>query len=151
MRKIYCFKFEVKYPILFRVLSGYRVECQLCGLFSFAWSDYTEAMITIDDFKKLEIKIGKAMSAERIPNSDKLIKIIFDIGDEQTRQIVAGIALAYPDPTVLIGKEMPIVLNLEPRTLRGETSYGMILAASNDGVPVVLYPEKEVPPGSVVR
>ena len=107
-------------------------------------------MITIDDFKKLDIKIGKVVSAERVPESDKLIKFIFDIGGEE-RQILAGIAEAYPEPSLLVGKEMPLILNLEPRKLRGFMSEGMMLAADNEGRPVILRPDEEVPPGSVVR
>ena len=107
-------------------------------------------MITIDDFKKLEIKIGKVISAERIPNADKLIKLILDMGGEQ-RQVVAGIAEVIDDPARLIGCEMPVLVNLEPRRLRGYDSHGMILAANDGGRPVLLHPEKEVPPGSIVR
>jgi len=107
-------------------------------------------MISLDDFKKLEIRIGKVISAERVPDSDKLVKFIFDMGSGE-RQILAGIALVFPDPSVLIGKEMPVIVNLEPRTMRGYTSYGMILAADSDGSPVLLHPAQEVPPGSVVR
>ena len=98
----------------------------------------------------MEIKIGKVVSAERMPGSDKLIKFVFDIGSER-RQIVGGFAEAYPDPSVLIGREMPLLLNLEPRQLRGEISNGMILAAVVDEKPVLLHPEKEIPPGSIVR
>lgn len=108
-------------------------------------------MVSFEEFKKLEIKIGKVISAERIPDSDKLIKFMFDIGGGEQRQILAGIAEIYPDPSVLIGKEMPIVLNLEPRKLRGFVSEGMMLAADGEGKPVLLHPACEVPPGSEVR
>lgn len=107
-------------------------------------------MITLEDFKKLDIKIGKVISAEKISDSDKLIKLIFDVGDQQ-RQIVAGIAEFFPDPTILLGKEMPLLLNLEPKKLRGHESNGMILAVDADNEPVLLCPKKEVPPGSIVR
>src|SRR3989344_6170496 len=107
-------------------------------------------MITIEDFKKLDIRIGKIISAEKVPDSDKLIKFIFDIGDEH-RQIIAGIAEFFPNLTVLIGKEIPLFLNLEPRKFRGNISDGMIVAADVNGKPVFLCPEEEVPPGSVVR
>ncbi len=106
-------------------------------------------MITIDDFKKLEIKIGKVISAERIPDSDKLIKFIFDVGGEP-RQILAGIAEFFPDLTILVGKEVPLLLNLEPRTLRGNISEGMMLVADVAGRPVLLHPEEDVPPGSII-
>lgn len=107
-------------------------------------------MITIDDFKKLEIKIGRVVSAEAVPESEKLIKLIFDIGGEE-RQIIAGILKSYPDPNALVGKQMPVLLNLEPRKLMGLESQGMVLAANAEGSPVVLFPERSVPPGSEVR
>jgi methionine--tRNA ligase beta chain len=107
-------------------------------------------MISIEDFKKLEIKIGKVISAEKVPEADKLLKIVFDLGDEK-RQIMAGIAESFDDPSVLIGREMPILTNLEYRKLRGYESQGMMLAADADGRPVLLSPETEVPPGSIVK
>lgn len=96
------------------------------------------------------MRIGKVISAEKIPNSDKLLKFIFDIGGEQ-RQILAGIAEFYPDPSILVGKEIPLLLNIEPRTFRGQISDGMIIAADLDGKPVMLFPEKEIPPGSKIK
>ena len=106
-------------------------------------------MITFEDFKKLEIKIGKILSAEKIPEADKLIKLEIDLGEEK-RQVVAGIAQFY-EPDYLIGKEIPVVVNLETKKLKGVESQGMILAASAEGTPVLLYPEKDVPPGSIVK
>lgn len=108
-------------------------------------------IITLEDFKKLDIRIGKVISAERVPNSEKLIKLIFDVGGGE-EQIVAGIAKVFPEPEVLIGKEMPLVLNLEPREMMGLKSEGMMLAVPiNRDEPVLLHPAKAVPPGSVVR
>jgi len=113
-------------------------------------------MITIEDFQKLEIKIGRVLSAERIEGSDKLLKLMFDIGTGEPRQILAGIAEHTPDPESLVGKELPIILNLEPRKMRGEMSYGMMLAASpstslGTSTAVLLHPAEEVPPGTIVR
>ena len=109
-------------------------------------------MITYDDFKKLEIKIGKIVSAEKIEESEKLVKLMVDLGEETgPRQIVAGIALAYPDAGELVGKEIPVLTNLEPKTLMGYESNGMILAGDNEGKPTLLHPADEVPPGSVVK
>ncbi|MEK7187001.1 MAG: methionine--tRNA ligase subunit beta [Patescibacteria group bacterium] len=108
-------------------------------------------MVNIEDFQKLDIRIGKIISAERIPGSDKLLKLIFDVGEAEPRQILAGIAEHVEDPSSLVGKEMPLVLNLEPRKLRGEMSNGMILAASADERPILLHPAEEVPPGTTVR
>ena len=107
-------------------------------------------MVTLEDFKKLDIRIGKIVSAERIPDSDKLVKLIFDLGGEQ-RQVLAGIAEFFPDLAVLAGKEVPLIVNLEPRKMRGLMSEGMMLAADAGGRPVLLHPAEEVPPGSIVR
>ena len=104
-------------------------------------------MINYEDFKKIELKAAKVLEAERIEGSEKLIKMKLTIGTEE-RQLVAGIAKAYA-PEDLIGKTIIIVANLEPRKLMGVESQGMILAAhGEDGMPVILLPEKEVPPGS---
>ncbi|MDP2632091.1 MAG: methionine--tRNA ligase, partial [Candidatus Curtissbacteria bacterium] len=67
--------------------------------------------ISFKDFKKLDIRIGKIITAERIPNSDKLLRLVFDLGTEQ-RQVLAGIAEFVTDPAELVGKEMPVVVNL---------------------------------------
>lgn len=104
-------------------------------------------MITIDDFSKVEIKIGKIILAEKIENADKLLKLQVDFGSEK-RQIVSGIAQYY-QPEDLVGKECPFVVNLEPRTLMGVESQGMIVAAkTEDGGAVLIQPDKEVAPGS---
>lgn len=105
--------------------------------------------ITFDDFKKLDIRIGKVLSSERVEGTDKLIKMEIDLGTEK-RQIVAGLA-EFMEPEHLVGKELPILTNLEPRTFKGIQSQGMILAADVDGKPIILGPEEEVPPGSIVR
>lgn len=107
-------------------------------------------MITLEDFKKLDIRIGRVVSAERVPDTDKLVKLVFDVGGEE-RQIIAGIAASFPDPGSLVGKEMPLVVNLEPRRFKGHESQGMLLAADADGEPVLLHPEREVSPGAAVR
>ena len=106
-------------------------------------------MITFDDFKKLDIRMGKVLTAEKIEGADKLLKLEVDFGEEK-RQIVSGIAESYA-PEDLIGKEFPFVINLEPRVLRGVESQGMIMAVSVDGKAVLLEPDKEVPPGSIVK
>jgi len=107
-------------------------------------------MITYEDFKKVELKVAKIISAERVEGSDKLIKLALDLGSEK-RQIVAGIGRAYK-PEDLIGLEIAVVANLEPKTLMGIESNGMLLAAgTDDGEPVLLIPQKEVPPGAEIR
>ena len=108
-----------------------------------------EKMITFNDFKKLDIRIGRVLSADRVDGTDKLIKLEVDFGAEK-RQLVAGIAEFF-EPDNLIGKEIPVLLNLEPRSIKGIESQGMILAIDVDGKPVLLLPEREVPPGSIVR
>ncbi|HEV7702478.1 MAG TPA: hypothetical protein VGO63_03515 [Candidatus Paceibacterota bacterium] len=114
-------------------------------------SNSEKIMINIGDFAKLEIKIGTVVSAEKIPEGDKLLKLVFDIGGNEHRQVMSGIAEFFPDPSSLIGKQMPLVLNLEPRKLRGYESQGMILAADVGGKAVLLQPETEVLSGSVVK
>lgn len=107
-------------------------------------------MITYDDFAKLELRIGTIKSAERVENTDRLLKIEVDLGNE-TRQIVAGIAQAVTDPSDLVGTQVTVVANLEPRMIRGIESEGMLLAAEKDGIPVVLQPAQPVEPGSQVH
>lgn len=107
-------------------------------------------MLTYEEFAKLEIRIGTIISAEKIEGSDKLVKFEIDLGEER-RQIVGGFALAYPDPAVLVGKQVPVLANLGPKTLFGIESHGMILAASSDNLPVALHPDKTVEPGTAVK
>ncbi|HRY30855.1 MAG TPA: methionine--tRNA ligase subunit beta [Candidatus Paceibacterota bacterium] len=83
--------------------------------------------ISIDDFKKVEIKVGQIKSAEKVTGADKLLRLEVDFGDH-ARQIVSGIAEYYPNPEDLVGKKCPFVTNLQPRVLRGLESNGMILA-----------------------
>ena len=77
-----------------------------------------EQKISIDDFKKVEIKIGEIKSAEKAENADKLLRLEVNFGDH-TRQIVSGIAEYYPEPNDLVGKKCPFITNLEPRNIRG--------------------------------
>ena len=107
--------------------------------------------ITFEDFSKIEIKIGKVISAEKVPETDKLLKLEVDFGEEKNRIIVSGIAHAISVEDI-INKEIPFVTNLEPRTIKGIESQGMIMVAiGSEDNPVLLNPSKEVPPGSVVR
>lgn len=106
--------------------------------------------ITFDDFKKVEIRIGRIVSAEKIPEGDKLLKLSVDFGTE-TRQIMSGIAEFFPDPSVLVGRQAPFVVNLETRTLRGYESQGMILATDGEQGIILLHPAAEVPNGSLVK
>jgi methionyl-tRNA synthetase len=108
--------------------------------------------ISIDDFKKLEARIGKVLAAEPVPDSDKLIRFELDFGEGKPRQILSGIREWYPQPELLVGKMMLFVINLEPRAIRGLESNGMLMAVDGvDGTPVFLVPEKDVSPGTKVR
>ena len=109
------------------------------------------ATIAYDDFAKVELKIGRILSAERIPKADKLLKLQVDIGSEQ-RQILAGLAEHF-DPEDLVGQSVVVVTNLAPRKMRGLESQGMILAASTpDGPPLSLVgPHNDVAPGAIVK
>jgi len=106
-------------------------------------------MINFDDFQKLDIRIGTILEAEKVEGTDKLLKLKVDLGNEQ-KTIVAGIAETYK-PQLLVGKQLPILANLEPRTIRGIESQGMILAAVIGEKAVILKPAKKVPSGSKVR
>jgi methionine--tRNA ligase beta chain len=106
-------------------------------------------MISFEDFQKIDLRVGKIIKVEKIEGSEKLLKLKVDLGKE-VRQIVAGIAKFYK-PEDLVGKEIIVVANLEPKKLMGLESQGMLLAAEKDGEPVILIPEKEVPPGAKIR
>ena len=106
-------------------------------------------MVNINEFSKIEIKVGKILSAEKIPETDKLLKLSVDLGEPQPRQIVSGISLYFPDCSVLVGKKCMFVANLEPRIIRGIESQGMILAVSTeDGKFSLLQPNDEIPVGT---
>jgi methionyl-tRNA synthetase len=107
-------------------------------------------VITIDKFFETELKVGTVRAAERVPKSEKLIKLAVDLGEETARQLVAGIGLAY-QPEELVGRQVVVVANLQPAKLMGIESQGMVLAASIDGKPVLLRPDAEVPPGTKVK
>lgn len=111
-------------------------------------------MINYKDFERLEIRIGKIVSAEKIEGTDKLLKLEVDFGPSASsgsliRQIVSGIAEFYK-PEDLVGKQFPFVVNLEPRIIRGVESQGMILAVDVEGKAVLLKPLKKVPSGSII-
>jgi methionyl-tRNA synthetase len=109
------------------------------------------AKITIDDFAKVELRVGQIKSAERIQGADKLLKLMVDIGEE-VRQVLAGIALGYT-PDELVGRQVVVVVNLAPRKMRGLESNGMLLAASAgaDGKPVLCTFAEDIPVGSKVK
>ena len=107
--------------------------------------------ISIDDFLKVELRVGEVKVAEKVKGADKLLRMEVDIGTE-VRQIVAGIAKAY-DPEKLVGRKVVIVANLQPRKLRGLESQGMIVAASlgDEGLPVLAGFLEDVPVGAKLK
>jgi methionine--tRNA ligase beta chain len=106
-------------------------------------------MINIDDFLRVELRVGTVLEAEEVPGSEKLIKAKVDFGEEGTRQILSGIKQWYK-PASLVGKQFVYVFNLEPRMMMGVESQGMILAA-DAGKPIPIKPSKKVPAGSKLR
>jgi methionyl-tRNA synthetase len=108
-------------------------------------------LISIDDFAKVDLRVGEVKSAEPVKGADKLLHLKVDIGEPEPRTIVAGIALAYK-PEQLIGRKVVIVANLQPRKLRGLTSQGMIVAASIDGgLPVLAGFREDIPVGARLK
>ena len=106
--------------------------------------------ISYDDFAKLDIRIGTVLAAERVADTDKLIKCTVDLGELGTRTIVSGIA-QWKTPEEIVGKQLPYIVNLAPRILRGIESAGMLLAASDETGVVLLFPERAMPPGAKLR
>ena len=127
--------------------------------------------VTLEDFKKVDIAVGKILSAEKVPDTDKLLKLEVDLGlkkfskenfspehseelnvlgeERDIRQIISGISLFFPDCSLLVGKKCMFVTNLEPRMIKGLESQGMILAVSTeDGKFSLLEPNDEIPAGT---
>ena len=104
--------------------------------------------ITFEDFKKVEIRMGKITAAEKVADADKLLKFQVDFGEFQ-RQIVSGIAESFT-PEEMIGKTLPFVINLEYRKFKGEESQGMLMAIDAGDKTVLLEPASEVPAGTEV-
>ena len=117
--------------------------------------------ISIEDFKKVEIRVGEIRSAEPVPGSEKLLRLIVNFGTEE-RQVVSGIAKFFPDLSQLVGKRCAFATNLQPRTLMGLESQAMILACGGDSIldaegketgemnPLFLF-ESSAPAGSTAR
>lgn len=109
-----------------------------------------EAPITIDDFMKVQLRVGEILAAEPVPNATKLLRLTVQAGEDDTRTILAGIAEFY-QPEQLVGRQVVLVANLQPRKMRGIESQGMLLAADVDGRAILLQPDSPVPVGSRVR
>ncbi len=108
-----------------------------------------EAIIKLDDFKKMDLRIARIVEAEPVQKSDKLLRITAQVGEE-TRQIVAGIAKDYA-PEDLIGTDVVVLINLQPVKLMGVESRGMLLVAENDGQSVLIRPARKMPSGARIR
>jgi methionyl-tRNA synthetase len=106
-------------------------------------------MATIEDFRKLELKVAAIKEVNDHPNADKLYVVTLDLGD-RTKQVVAGIKGSYKKEE-LVGKQVVVVDNLEPAMLRGIESQGMLLAASDETGIVIVSPERKVKLGSAVK
>lgn len=108
----------------------------------------TERKLSIDEFRKLELRVGTVISAEPHPNADRLLVLKVNLGSEE-RQLVAGIRAHY-EPEALVGRQLVVVANLEPAKLRGIESQGMILAASADDALAFITPERPITAGAKV-
>jgi methionyl-tRNA synthetase len=104
--------------------------------------------MTLEEFKNCDLRVGTVLTAERVEGSDKLLKLHIALDGDESRQILSGIGKAYA-PEEMIGRQVVIIANLEPRMMMGLESQGMLLAASNaDGQPVILTTLSEVAPGT---
>lgn len=107
--------------------------------------------ITYDDFSKLDLRVGKVTEAVEVEGSEKLLKLIVDLGNEiGIKTIFAGIKTAGYTPSDMIGKHFVFVANLKPRKMMGSKSQGMMLAADKEGKPVIIKVHETVAPGSIV-
>jgi len=110
----------------------------------------TGELITIDEFRRIDLRVATVLSAERVRGADRLLRLELDIGDGSRRQIVSGIAQHYA-PEGMVGRQVIVVANLQPATIRGVSSHGMLLAAGDHGGLRLLAPEAAVTPGTAVR
>lgn len=105
-------------------------------------------MIDIDQLHAIEVKVGTVLSAERVPDTDKLLRLVVDLGEVEPRQIISGIAAYVETPEMLVGKQLSFVANLAPRTIRGLESNGMLFAVGAGETFAFLTPDRPVPPGT---
>lgn len=111
-----------------------------------------ENRISIDDFAKIEVKVGTVRSAELVPETDKLLRLTVDFGEEAgPRQIVSGIRAYVADPEELVGRQLAFVTNLAPRKIKGIESNGMLFAVGQGDTFAFLTPDREVPPGTAAH
>ncbi len=108
--------------------------------------------ISYEEFKKVEMRVGKILSVEIVEDADKLYKFMVDVGEDNPRQILSAIREYYPEPEIFVNKKLVFVTNLEPRVIRGYESQGMVIAVDGlEDKPVFLVPESDVPAGSKAR
>lgn len=114
----------------------------------------TKPQISMEEFSKVEVSIGRVASAERVPETDKLLRLMVDFGEigadgaPRPRQIISGINAYVSDPESLVDRQLAFVTNLAPRTIRGLESNGMLFAVGSDDTFAFLTPDREVPPGT---
>ena len=106
--------------------------------------------LSIDEFKRLALRVGRVTAAQDHPNADRLLVLTVDIGEASPRQVVAGIKGSY-QAADLVGKQVVVVANMKPATLRGVESQGMVLAGSDGTAIILVSPERPLPPGSPVK
>ncbi len=112
----------------------------------------TKPQITIDEFSKIEVQIGTVVSAERVPETDKLLRLMVNFNEEAgPRQIVSGIAQYVSEPESLVGRQLAFVTNLEPRVIKGLESNGMLFAVGSDETFAFVIPDRQVPPGTAAH
>ncbi len=107
--------------------------------------------IPFQQFADLKIVVGEIVSVAVVPEADRLLQLHVDVGEDELRQVVSGIREFFTDPQELVGQQAPFVINLEPRTIRGLESQGMILAAHSDQAFSLLQPNPPQPPGTPIK
>lgn len=106
--------------------------------------------ISYEEFRRLDLRAGRVLEVEKVAKADKLYRLIVDLGEEAPRQVVAGLAQDFA-PEELLNRCVVVVANLEPATIRGVRSHGMILAVGEEKPVALVVADRDCPPGSVVR
>lgn len=107
--------------------------------------------ISYEDFAKVEMKIGKILSAEFVEGSEKLLRLSVDFGEDAPRQVISGIRRYFEDPAELVGNQYAFVTNLAPRPIMGYESQAMIIAASSDTILALFDAPADIPPGTTLK
>lgn len=111
-------------------------------------NEIPEQKISIDDFAKIEVKVGTVLVCETVPETDKLLRLMIDVGEAEPRQIISGIASYVEEPQTLVGRQLAFVTNLKPRKLRGLESNGMLFAVGEGDTFAFMVPDRIVLPGT---